>query len=88
MLQEYQAHVSIVQEAGLVVPSQKVVPVPEHEAMVHVLYGLLTFPLLLPMYIDTPYFCLLVVIVNHCAALQLQLGLELELDWEPELGME
>ena len=88
MLQEHQARVPMVREAGSVVLSQKVVPVPEHEAVVHVLYGLLAFPLLLPMYVDTPYFCSLVVAVNHCAALQLQLGLELELDRELELGVE
>ena len=42
MLQEHQACVPMVLEAGSVVLSQKVVPV---------LYGLLTFPLLLPIYI-------------------------------------
>ena len=88
MLQECQARVPMVQEAGSVVPSQKVVLVPEHEAVVHVLYGLLAFLLLLPMYIDTLYFCLLVVVVDHCAALQLQLRLELELDRELEPGVE
>ena len=77
-LQEYHACLPMVPKAGLVIPkSQKVVYVP---------YGFLTFLPLLPIYIDTPCSCLLVVIVNHCAALQLQLGLEL--DQELELGVE
>ena len=88
MLQEYQAHVPMVQEAGPVVLSWKMVPVLELGAVVRILYGLLAFSLLLPMYIDTPCFCLLVVIVDRYAALQLQLGLELEPDQELELGME
>lgn len=36
----------------------------------------------------TPYSCLLVVVVDHYAALQPQLWLELELNWELELGVE
>ena len=69
-------------EVDLVVPSWKQVPVRKDVAVPHVLYGLLTFQLLLPMFVDIPYSCLLVVIANHCAILQPQSGLRLELELE------
>ena len=69
-------------EVDLVVPSRKQVPVRKDVAVPHVLSGLLTFQLLLSMFVDIPYFCLLVVIANHCAVLQPQPGLG------PEFGLE
>ena len=70
-------------EVDLVVLSRKQVPVRKDVAVPHVLYGLLAFQLLLPMFVDIPYFCLLVVIADHCAILQPQpgLGLEFGLEW-------
>ena len=41
-------------EVDFVVPSQKQVPVRKDVAVPHVFYGLLTFQLLLPMFIDIP----------------------------------
>ena len=63
--------------------SRKQVPVRKDVAVPHVLYGLFTFQLLLPMFIDISYSCLLVVIADHCAVLQPQsgLGLEFGLEW-------
>ena len=69
-------------EVDLMVLSWKQVPVRKDVAVPYVLYSLLTFQLLLPMFIDIPYFCLLVVIADHCATLQPQLGLGLELGLE------
>ena len=70
-------------EVDLVVPSWEQVLVRKDVAVPHVLYGLLAFQLLLPMFIDIHYSCLLVVIADHCAVLQPQpgLGLELGLEW-------
>ena len=76
---EYQA---LFLEVDLVVPSQEQVLVRKDVAVPHVLYGLLTFQLLLPMFVDIPYSCLLVVIADHCAVLQPQPGLGLELGLE------
>ena len=76
---EYQA---LLLEVDLVVPSREQVPVRKDVAMPHVLYGLLAFQLLLPMFVDIPYSCLLVVIANRCAILQPQPGLVLELGLE------
>ena len=76
---EYQA---LLLEVDLVVLSREQVPVQKDVAVPHVLYGLLTFQLLLPMVVDIPYSCLLVVIADHCAILQPQPGLGLELGLE------
>ena len=76
---EYQ---TLLLEVDLVVLSQEQVPVQKDVAVPHVLYGLLTFQLLLPMFVDIPYSCLLVVIADHCAILQPQPGLGLELGLE------
>ena len=75
---EYQA---LLLEVDLVVPSQEQVPVRKDVAVPHVLYSLLAFQLLLPMFIDISYSCLLVVIADHCAVLQPQSGLGVELGW-------
>ena len=65
------------------VPSQKQVLVQKDAAVPHVLYSLLAFQLLLPMFVDIPYSCLLAVVADHCTVLQPQprLGLELGLEW-------
>ena len=70
-------------EVDLVVLSRKQILVWKDVAVPHVLYGLLAFQLLLSMFVDISYFCLLVVIADHCAVLQPQprLGLELGLEW-------
>ena len=59
-------------EVDLVVLSWKQIPVQKDVAVPHVLYGLLAFQILLPMFIDIPYSCLLVVVADHCAILQPQ----------------
>ena len=88
MLQEWQAHLPEVQGVGFVVSSQKHVPVPELVAIPHVLFYSLTFLLLLPVYIDIPYFYLLVVCVDYCTVCQPQPELGLELGLGPELELE